>query len=227
MLRSTLPRAARVRPFPTLRRHQQSQLRRTFATGSNGTPPPSAKQSRILQLLDRWIERSPAFAQKPLIALRHAPASYIISFAVLHELTAVVPLVALFCGFHYFRWLPPWFAEGEWAIEAVEKMGKWFRKRGWIDAKEEAYVEEQTKAGNARLFEKQRRRASEIWNEGEGRGRILIEVATAYTIVKFLVPVRVVLSAFWAPWFANSVLLPTGRVIKRVGSFISRIIPRS
>lgn len=192
-------------------------MRRSFASGPNGTPP-NAKQGKVLRLLDRWIARSPKFLQKPLVTIRHSPASYIMSFAILHELTAVVPLVALAFAFHYYRWLPPYFAEGEWFIKSVEKIGRWFRRRGWIDAKEEANVEEQSKAGKARIFEEQRTAISRVWNKNEDRGRWVIEIATAYAIVKVLIPVRLVLSAFWAPWFATRILLPVGRAI-RAGAF--------
>lgn len=156
--------------------------------------------------------------RKPLVTIRHSPASYIVSFAILHEVTAIVPLVALASAFHYYRWLPPYFAEGKWVVDGVEKIGRWFRRRGWIDAKEEADVEIQAKAGKARMIEKHRDKISQTWNKTEGRGRLLVEVATAYAIVKFLVPVRLVLSAFWAPWFATRVLLPVGRGLRSIGS---------
>lgn len=152
--------------------------------------------------------------QKPLVTIRHSPASYIVSFAILHELTAIVPLVGLASAFHYFRWLPTYFAEGKWIAESVEKIGRWFRRRGWIDEEQKADVEARIKAGDAARFEKEREQSLNIWSHNEGRGRLLVELATAYAIVKLLVPARLVLSAFWAPWFATRVLLPAGRTLR-------------
>lgn len=217
MFRQTLLRAAYHKPSVRVsNRLQALRLRRPLTSGSgpSGNPPPNAKQSRILASLDRWIARVPRFMQGPLISLRKAPVSYVVSFAILHELTAVVPLAALVAGFHYFRWLPSYFAEGKWIIEGVEKMGRWFRRRGWIGEKEEADVEAQTRAGKARMFEEQRDEVSKVWNKNEGRGRLLVEVATAYAIVKALVPLRLFLSALWAPWFATRVLSPVKRALR-------------
>ena len=146
--------------------------------------------------MDKWITRSPKIFKPTLRALRDAPASYIVSFAVIHELTAAVPLVMLWWSFHHYRWLPPYFAEGKWVIEGVEKFGRWFRKKGWIEDKEEARVEKETKAGRAKQVQQN---VSRFWNTGEDTGRILVELATAYSIVKLLFPLRIALSVWWAP----------------------------
>lgn len=214
MFRQTLLRAARLRYNPLFRRPQLRQKRRWFASGPGETSPANAKQGRVLQLLDRWIARSPRFLQKPLVTIRHSPTSYITSFAILHELTAIVPLVALACAFHYYRWLPPYFAEGEWFIESVDKIGRWFRRKGWIDADEKANIEEQTRAGKARNLESEATGDLVVQSKSQERGRWVVEIGTAYAIVKLLIPARLVLSAFWAPWFATRIVLPVGRAIR-------------
>ena len=160
------------------------------------TPPKPSIQERTRGRLDKWITRSPRIFKPTLKALRDAPASYIVSFAVIHELTAAVPLAMLWWSFHHYRWLPSYFAEGKWVVEGVEKIGRWFRKRGWIEEKEEARVEEETKAGRAKQVQ---RKVSRFWNTGEDAGRLLVEGATAYAIVKLLFPLRIALSAWWAP----------------------------
>ena len=152
------------------------------------------------------------------MAVRNSPGSYVVSFAILHELTAIVPLFGLTWAFHHYRWLPPWFAEGKWVVDGVEKIGRWFRRRGWIAANEEAEIEERTRAGNARTFEKKEDRVSNVWNTGEDVGRLVVEIGTAYAMVKFLLPLRIVLSAFWAPGFAKLCIVPLGRAARSMWS---------
>jgi Hypothetical protein FLILHELTA len=145
------------------------------------------------------------------MALRDAPASYIVSFAILHEITAIVPLLGLVWGFHYYRWLPPYFAEGKWVIEGVEKFGRYFRRKGWIEEKDEAQVERETKKGQARQVQQ---RISQVWNKGEDTGRLLVEVATAYAVIKLLLPLRIALSVWWAPGFARLTAIPIANAVR-------------
>jgi hypothetical protein len=196
-------------------RHKPNSTRfqRTFTSKPPSNPEPPRQpsfQDRARSRLDRWITRSPKFFKPTFVALRDAPASYIVSFAVLHEITAVVPLVGLTWSFHRYGWLPPFFAEGKWAIEGVERFGRYFRKKGWIDAKEETIVEEETKQGRAKQVQ---RKVSSVWNKSEDAGRLLVEVATAYAIVKVLLPLRIVLSVWWAPTFARFTSRFTQRVL--------------
>lgn len=210
MYRPLLRQAARFRlDAPTYGRRLASQ-----------TPPKPSIQERTRGRLDKWITKSPKFFKPTLRALRDAPASYIVSFAVLHELTAVVPMGMLFWSFHHYRWLPPYFAEGRWVIEGVEKFGRWFRKRGWIEDKEEARVEEEAKAGRAKQVQK---KISRFWNKGEDTGRMLVELATAYAIVKLLLPLRIALSVWWAPAAARGTsraFRSVWEVLRGLGGFI-------
>jgi hypothetical protein len=155
--------------------------------------------------------------QRPLVSIRKSPASYIVSFAILHELTAIVPLVGLASAFHYYQWLPTAFAEGKWAVEGVEKIGRWFRRKGWIETTDEAWVETEAEAGRAVDVE-----AGAVYPQKQNKVRSadntrrwIVEIGTAYAIVKFLVPVRLVLSAVWAPWFATRILIPVRRIARK------------
>lgn len=207
MYRSALRQAARFRPHTR-------PLGRRFASETPpkpGSPPPESLQSRTRRRLDKWITRSPKFFKPTLVALRDAPASYIVSFAILHEITAVVPLFGLVWGFHYYRWLPPYFAEGKWVIEGVEKFGRYFRKKGWIEEKDEAQVEQETKKGHARQVHK---RMSPVWNKSEDAGRLLVETATAYAVVKLMLPLRIALSVWWAPAFARLTAIPIANAVR-------------
>ena len=228
MIRQPLPRAApftRFTVYPpvrssffrhTLLRTRTPLLRRSQTTGGPSPPNPQ-KPSRLLNKVDRWITRFPTFLQPPLLALRRAPASTVLSFAILHELTAIVPLVGLVGLFHYTQWLPPWFAESHVLVTSVEKLGKWFRKRGWISDDAEAKVEEEVKEGKGgKWFEKTRDKLGRKWERGEGGSRLLVETATAWAVVKVLLPVRLVVCAWWAPGFARWVVIPIGVGVQAV-----------
>lgn len=82
--------------------------------------------------IDRVNRRLPRFLHKYTSALANAPLSHITSFLILHELTAIIPLFGLAGYFHYTHWLPPWFAEGAWVLNGVERFGRYFRRKGWI-----------------------------------------------------------------------------------------------
>lgn len=82
--------------------------------------------------VEKINSRLPRFLQqytKPLIT---APVTHISAFLLLHELTAVVPLLGLAGIFHYTRWLPPYISEAKWVSTGVEKFGRYFRRKGWL-----------------------------------------------------------------------------------------------
>jgi hypothetical protein len=173
--------------------------RRQFAT--QPTPPPTSA-SRI----DRFNRRLPKFLHKYTSALASAPLSHITSFLILHELTAIIPLFGLAATFHYTHWLPSWFAEGAWVLAGVEQFGKYFKRKGWIRSEDVAEAE----------AEVEMRKRDHVWNLGEGGARVLVEFATAYTITKFLLPVRIMFSVWGTPGFARWAVLPVIRKFKTV-----------
>jgi Hypothetical protein FLILHELTA len=77
-------------------RLQTQALKRS---SSNSTSKTRARVSKIL-------DRVPRPLRKYTNGLRTAPITHIISFLVLHEITAVVPLVGLSYYFHASNWLP-------------------------------------------------------------------------------------------------------------------------
>ncbi|KAH6719420.1 hypothetical protein BKA61DRAFT_473408, partial [Leptodontidium sp. MPI-SDFR-AT-0119] len=129
--------------------------------------------------IDRILTRLPRFLHPYTTALRTAPISHLTSFLILHEITAIVPLVGLATTFHYAGWLPETWVQGRWVNEGVERFGRYFGRRGF-----------------------------------ERGTRILVEVATAYAITKVLLPVRVLVSVWGAPWFARAVLGRFGRLVR-------------
>ncbi|KAF2245880.1 hypothetical protein BU26DRAFT_607184 [Trematosphaeria pertusa] len=195
MLRKTLLRPTRLPLCP------HKQLPRRYAT-QNPPPPLPTSQSRI----ERFNRRLPRFLHKYTNALASAPLSHITSFLILHELTAIVPLLGLAATFHYTHWLPSWFAEGAWVLQGVERFGKYFRRKGWIRNEDASEAE----------MEVQLRKRDRAWNIGEGGVRVVVEFATAYAVTKMLLPVRIVASVSATPWFARRCMIPVMGRVKRL-----------
>jgi hypothetical protein len=198
---------------------------RPFSTPSQPPKPPSPPQqppnqpSRELSRLSRLNSRLPRFLQSVTTPLLSAPVSHITSFLILHELTAIIPLVGLTATFHYTKYLPPWFAEGKWVSDGVEKFGRYFKKKGWLGPTEERELERGNVMGeDGKVITGTGgvARRGQWWNRGEGGVRLVVETATAYAIVKALLPVRIGVSVWGAPWFASLVVMPIGRRIGRV-----------
>lgn len=157
-------------------------------------PPSSTTRTRLTRLLDR----TPKFLHPYTSALRTAPLSHIISFLILHELTAIIPLIGLSVGFHYSNWTPEWMRER--GVEYEGRFRRWFGRRGWFGVEAGETGGEGVDGGGVK--------------GGDGGGvRIVMEVATAYAVTKVLLPVRILGSVWATPWFARVVM---GR-FKRLG----------
>jgi len=143
--------------------------------------------------------------------------SHITSFLILHELTAVVPLVGLASYFHYTNTLPTALTELKWVNEGVEKFGRYFGRKGWFGFSREDIEEsaERQVAGAEEGIEGGS--GSRKWYAGENGKRILMEVATAYAVTKVLLPVRVVVSVWGTPWFARNIMGRLSGMFKRTG----------
>jgi Hypothetical protein FLILHELTA len=159
----------------------------------------------------RLVARTPRFLRPTLTALHNAPVTHITAFLILHEITAIIPLFGLAGAFHYYNWLPPYFAEGAWVTAGVEKFERYFKRKGWISDSEERKIE-----GEARTGEIEKSRGLKWWNRGEGGTRLVVEFATAYAVTKSLLPLRLVLSVWGAPWFARWTVVPMGNAVKRI-----------
>ncbi|KAF2646874.1 hypothetical protein P280DRAFT_20628 [Massarina eburnea CBS 473.64] len=163
---------------------------------------PPAAQSRI----ERFNRRMPKFLHRYTNALASAPISHITSFLLLHELTAIIPLFGLAATFHYTHWLPPWFTEGAFVLQGVERFGKYFKRKGWIRGEDAKEAE----------FEVEMRSRDKAWNIGEGGVRVVVEFATAYAVTKVLLPARIIASVWATPWFAKKAVVPAMTRFKRL-----------
>ncbi|KAF2191776.1 hypothetical protein K469DRAFT_718792 [Zopfia rhizophila CBS 207.26] len=171
---------------------------------SSQSPPPRSPQPRI----ERFNRRLPRFLHRYTNALAAAPVTHITSFLVLHEITAIVPLLGLAATFHYTHWLPSWFAEGTWVLYGVEKFGRYFKRKGWIRSDDAVEAEREVQV--------ELRTRDKAWNIGEGGVRVVVEFATAYAITKALLPLRIILSVWATPWFARRTVIPATNATKRL-----------
>lgn len=169
---------------------------------------------------DRFIARTPTkFLRTRLLALKNAPLTHITAFLLLHEITAVVPLFGLAAAFHYYHWLPPFFAEGEWVLKGVTLFGNYFRRKGWITSSDAESAKSVAEEGRAEKVEQKSGRGQSLgkwWNRGEGGTRLVIEFATAYAVVKALMPLRIIISIWGAPWFARWSIIPMQNLFRKM-----------
>ncbi|KAL2262209.1 hypothetical protein VTK26DRAFT_2128 [Humicola hyalothermophila] len=193
----------------------------TTATAKNQSLPPT--QTRI----DRVLARLPDGALRRYASrLRGAPVTHVAAFLVLHEITAVVPLLGLFGLFHYSRaeeHAPAPLAyvlerHGGYVKEGAARFERWFRRRGWFgfgerEAEAEAEVEGGEEGRGRGTGSGEEGVLSELWREsGEGKYRVLVEIGLAYAVTKVLLPVRIAVSVWATPWFAG-VMLRARRVM--------------
>ena len=149
-----------------------SRSPRTFPKqcGYSTKPPPSStapespspqaagkSRSRIYRIQSRL----PKFLRSYTTPLINAPLTHVSAFLVLHELTAVVPLLGLAGIFHYSQWIPPFVSEGKWIADGVEKFGRYFRKKGWLGEVDEFGI-----VGS---------KTGRWWSRGEGGVRVVVE----------------------------------------------------
>lgn len=152
----------------------------------------SSQASRI----DRITARLPRRLQKYTNRLRNAPISHLVSFLILHELTAIVPLSLLFALFHYTTFVPVAYMSshfGNYVQSGISRFERYFSRKGWFGFRPED-VERDGSDGLSALGK---------WDSGERKYKILVEVALAYAVTKALLPVRIMGSVWATPWFAG------------------------
>lgn len=170
---------------------------------------------------DRILSRLPRSMQGYAGRLRSAPLSHVVAFLVLHELTAVVPLLGLFGLFHYggasaapIGYMMEHY--GAYVREGAARFERYFTRKGWFgfgreDGDGEAAAREikgDDGEDDAAVMSR--------WEGSDGKYRIVVEVALAYAITKVLLPARIVVSLWATPWFAGVMgrvrrLLPRGK----------------
>ncbi|PQE28511.1 family FLILHELTA protein [Rutstroemia sp. NJR-2017a WRK4] len=194
-----------LRIVPRIPRLPSPQLR--FSSSSKTSPASPNPASPLRTRLQTLHNRLPRFLHPYTSPLLSAPKTYIVAFLVLHEITAIIPLFALAGGFHYTGWVPTDLVPREKLEGGVRRFERWFRRRGWF-----GYGVEGGEVGEGVVD-----RMIQGEEDGNWRGkRIVLEVATAYAITKVLLPVRIAVSVWGAPWFAG-VMGRVARVKRKSG----------
>ncbi|KAI8245727.1 hypothetical protein K4K57_007490 [Colletotrichum sp. SAR 10_99] len=99
------------------------------------TPLRNTSTSSTSRAAERLLDRVPSRFQRYTTGLRKAPLSHIVAFLILHEITAIVPLLGLFGLFHYTDTLPLEYVTGHWADyvrDGVGKAERYFSRKGWF-----------------------------------------------------------------------------------------------
>ncbi|KLJ12138.1 hypothetical protein EMPG_09566 [Blastomyces silverae] len=195
---------------PSLRSLRKPTPHKPFSSPP-AAPPPKANPSRLRTRLQTFNNRLPRFLRPYTTPLLNAPVTHITSFLILHEITAVVPLLGLTGAFHYWGWIP---ALGDGTVdEGVKKFGGWLKKKGWVGGEAEVQAEAVVEAEMGM----QTAAGTLGGNTDTDKGvRLILEFATAYAITKAMLPARIVLSVWATPWFARGVLGPVGRAVGQV-----------
>lgn len=148
------------------------------AAGAPRTLAPSGAAAKIAARIPRWL--------RPYTAdFAHAPFSHLTAFVILHELSAIVPLVGLWYVFHQNHAYIPMDLPS-WAIE-----------------KGMAVIDKALA-----LFDFLNYSMSE-------KGKFLMEGAYAYAITKALFPLRIIFSVAGMPWFARWFVVPVTLLVRR------------
>lgn len=169
---------------------------------TSGKQPRDGSSSRAQSRVDSIYARLPPYLQKYTTGLRNAPVSHVVSFLILHEVTAVVPLLGLFGLFHYTDYVPLGYLMdhyGSYVRDGLRRFEKYFRRKGWFGFGQDD--EEASKSLDGQNGDD--KAVLEKWENASPKYRILVEVALAYTVVKVLLPVRIALSVWATPWTAG------------------------
>jgi len=195
---------------------------------SKASTTPKASSASQKSRIDRILTRLPRFTQSWTNSLRNAPGSNVVAFLILHELTAIVPLVGLAGLFHWTDWLPTYLTQPLYITEGTTKFGRYFARKSWFGFSPSTSTQHPTttttttgKKGEIEAGgeEAQKAEVEKQWHVGQSSSRILVEVATAYAITKVFLPARILVSVWATPWFARVVV---GRVGGGVGRWFSK-----
>ncbi|KAM0343606.1 hypothetical protein ACHAPU_008357 [Fusarium lateritium] len=173
----------------------------------------SSQASRI----DRITSKLPRRLQKYTGGLRNAPVSHVVSFMILHEITAIVPVLGLFGLFHYTNYVPVDYVTGHFGSyveDGVGRFERYFKRKGWFGFRQNDEGETISSTVTTHPDSKSED-AVERWQSGDGRYKVLLEVALAYAITKALLPVRIIGSVWATPWFAGVLMRAKGAFTRK------------
>ncbi|KAF6825142.1 hypothetical protein CMUS01_09945 [Colletotrichum musicola] len=172
------------------------------------TPSRPSSTSTKPTAATRILDRLPPRFQRYTSGLRRAPVSHAVAFLILHEITAVVPLLGLFGLFHCTNFLPLEYVTGHWAEyvrDGVGKAERYFSRKGWFGfgAEDRGSMTGELDAGEDKgQTERSTQDLLERWQK-DGKYKVVVEVAIAWGITKALLPARILVSVWATPWFAG------------------------
>ena len=160
--------------------------------------------------VDRITSKLPRRLQKYTSRLRDAPVSHVVSFLILHELTAIVPLFALFGLFHYTDFVPTAYVTqhfGSYVEAGISRFERYFSKKGWFGFGQQNGDGMQP-IGREASGEERTAHAADVMqrSQADHKYKILTEVALAYAITKAALPIRIIGSVWATPWFAGVIV---------------------
>lgn len=219
-----------LRQAGTTRFSSQPARRLNSTKPPSTTPPPAsssteaaaAAASKQQSRADRILSRLPRGMRGYAGRLRSAPLSHVVAFLVLHELTAVVPLLGLFGLFHYggasaapMGYMMEHY--GAYVRDGTARFERYFTRKGWFGFGREDG--EEAPGGIKGDNENDDAAVMSRWEGSDAKYRIVVEVALAYAITKALLPARIVVSLWATPWFAGVMgrirrILPLGKAQK-------------
>ncbi|KAH8177166.1 hypothetical protein LIA77_02248 [Sarocladium implicatum] len=169
--------------------------------------------------VDRITSKLPRRLQKYTSRLRDAPFSHVVSFLILHELTAIVPLFALFGLFHYTDLVPTAYVTNHFGgyVEAgIARFERYFSKKGWFGFGQEDDGDTQPIRRGA-SEEERAAHAEDVLQRSlaDNKYKILTEVALAYAITKAALPIRIIGSVWATPWFAGVIVRVRGAFTRK------------
>ncbi|EGO00847.1 hypothetical protein SERLA73DRAFT_133922 [Serpula lacrymans var. lacrymans S7.3] len=149
-------------------------------------------------------------------------SSLILSFAIIHEATAIVPLVGFFYGARTLgvgEQLVDSLTHNTSAADSAHPSG-WIRYRihGWLDEGEQ-WAGRVGRRYGVFGFEKGQPVGDEQGSSGQLSGRLAGDVANAvlaYGITKALIPLRIGLSLYFSPAFSRRAVDPIRANISRL-----------
>lgn len=184
----------------------------------NSFARPQSTETSPSSRIDRITSKLPRRLQKYTTELRNAPVSHVISFLILHELTAIAPLLALFGVFHYTDYVPvSWITEhfGSNVQNGVARFERYFAKKGWFGFSGGDLGSNPLSDGAKSGSKEQTEEAMERFQSGDQKYKVLVEVALAYAVTKAILPLRIIGSVWATPWFAGVLMKVRGAVSRK------------
>ncbi|KAI2643348.1 hypothetical protein GGS21DRAFT_485863 [Xylaria nigripes] len=223
------PRAPRQNPH-FQKRSQHFQSSKSSPSDPASDTPTTAQTNRISRILDTTSRYLPKRLQTSLQNLRSAPFSHVCAFLILHEVTAIIPVLGLTYTFYTLDWTPTSWIKGSENKEKQDGKLRQEAKRDegrdgnapWIagsarqggtdaatgDSTSTLLAEEviDTATGKASIVASEGANGPTKVERNRKFNQYAAQMAAAYAITKFLLVPRIALSLWLTPWLARGLV---------------------